>query len=171
MYLTGTKTDRLSIRALEFSDITAWESFFDNNPALPYLGLDLSKNKQEQSQEWIQWQLKRYDENRYGHHALIHQQTNELIGQCGLLSQEIDGKKEIEIGYHILPKYWGHGYATEAAKKFRDYAFENKISDSLISVIDIRNKASQNVAKKIGMTNEKQIKYFDLDVFIYRINY
>ena len=171
MYLSGVKTDRLSIRALELSDIPAWEAFFENNPSLPYLGLDLSKSKQQQSQEWIEWQIKRYQENRYGHHALIHKQNNEFIGQCGLLTQEIDGRKEIEIGYHILPKYWRLGYATEAALKFREYAFENKISDSLISVIDFRNTASQNVAKKIGMKAEKQIKYFDLDVFIYRISY
>lgn len=171
MYLNGVETDRLKIRSLNLSDIPIWATFFEDNPSLPYLGLDLSLDKKQQSMFWINRQLERYANDLYGHHALILKETNELVGQCGLLAQTVDGMKEIEIGYHVLPKFWGKGFATEAAIKFRDYAFQNKISDSLISVIDIRNTASQNVAKKLGMKNEKQIKYFGLDVFIYRITF
>jgi RimJ/RimL family protein N-acetyltransferase len=169
MYLNGASSSRLSIRALELSDIPIWETFFENNPSLPYLGLNLNLNKKDQSTAWIKRQLERYDTGLYGHHALIHKESKEFIGQCGLLTQEIEGKKELEVGYHILPKFWGKGYATEAAIKFRDFAFENKLNDSLISVIDIRNKASQNVARKLGMLRGEQIRCFDLDVFIFRI--
>lgn len=170
MYLNGAETARLKIRSLELCDIPTWESFFENNHSLSYLGIDLSLDKKQQSRAWIDRQLERYSKGLYGHHALILKEKNEFIGQCGLLVQTIDGIKEIEIGYHVLPKYWGNGFATEAAIKFRDYAFKNMISDSLISVIDIWNTASQNVAKKLGMKNEKQTKCFGLDVFIYRIN-
>ncbi|WP_445589469.1 GNAT family N-acetyltransferase [Sunxiuqinia sp. A32] len=170
MYLDGAETERLRIRKLELSDIAIWESFFENNDYLPYLGLDLSSDKKAQAKEWIEIQLRRYQEKRYGHHALIDKQTNQFIGQCGLLTQEIDGKTEIEIGYHILPAYWGKGYATEAANKFRDYAFQNNLCNSLISIIDIRNIASQKVAEKNGMRKTRQIKYHGLDVFIYRID-
>ncbi len=171
MYLDGEETDRLTIRALEISDIPIWETFFENNPSLRYLGIDLNMDKNEQSKAWINRQIERYQTNLYGHHALISKETNEFIGQCGLLTQKIKGVKELEIGYHILPKYWGKGYATEAAIKFRDYAFNNKISKTLISVIDIQNSASQNVAKKLGMHNEKLIRCHGLDVFVYRINF
>jgi len=169
MYLNGVETDRLKIRSLELSDIPIWEIFFENNPSLPFLGLDLSLDNKQQSKAWIKRQLERYATNLYGHHALILKETNEFVGQCGLLAQTVDGIKEIEIGYHVLPKYWGNGFATESAIQFRDYAFKKKISDSLISVIDIRNIASQNVAKKLGMLKDKQTKLFGLDVFIYRI--
>lgn len=170
MYLDGAITERLIIRKLGISDISIWESFFQNNDALPYLGLDLKLSAEEQSKSWIERQLWRYENNRYGHHALIDKESNKFIGQCGLLTQEIDGKTEVEIGYHILPEYWGNGYATEAAKKFKDFAFENEVCDSLISIIDIRNVASQNVAEKNGMKKTKQVKYYDLDVHIYRID-
>jgi RimJ/RimL family protein N-acetyltransferase len=170
MYLNGSETNRLFIRKLENSDIPIWETFFENNNSLPYLGLDLTLSYKEQSKDWIEHQLWRYENNKFGHHALINKQTNKFIGQCGLLTQEIDKKTEIEIGYHILPEYWGNGYATEAAQKFRDFAFENDVSKSLISIIDIGNIASQKVAEKNGMTNTKQVKLYGLDVFIYRIN-
>jgi len=169
MYLDGSETKRLLIRKLEVTDIAIWESFFENNIYLPYLGLDLTLNNKAQSKDWIERQLWRYENNKYGHHALIDKQTNKFIGQCGLLTQEIDHKSETEIGYHIIPEYWSKGYATEAAKKFLDYAFERDLCNSLISIIDIRNVASQNVAKKNGMRKTRKIKYNNLDVYIYRI--
>ncbi len=169
MYLDGSETKRLVIRKLEISDIAVWESFFENNASLAFLGLDLSIDNKAQAKDWIERQLWRYENNKYGHHALIDKQSNTFIGQCGLLTQEIDNKIETEIGYHILPKYWGKGYATEAAKKFRDYAFSNNLCKSLISIIDIRNIASQKVAEKNGMKNTKQVRYYNLDVFVYRI--
>ncbi|MCT4638839.1 MAG: GNAT family N-acetyltransferase [Bacteroidales bacterium] len=170
MYQRNTKTRRLLIRDLHPEDIPTWRSFFINNPSLPYLGLDLSLTPEQQSKDWIERQIWRYENNNFGHHALINRKTGQFIGQCGLLTQEVEGKEEVEIGYHILQQHQGVGYATEAAKHFLDYAFNNNITDSLISVIDIRNTASQRVAEKIGMTNTKQIKYYDLDVFIYRID-
>jgi RimJ/RimL family protein N-acetyltransferase len=170
MYLDGSETSRLWIRKLEVSDRTIWESFFENNPSLPFLGLNLALDKKDQSIDWIEWQLRRYEQHKFGHHALIDKKSNRFIGQCGLLTQEIDNQTEIELGYHILPDYWGKGYATEAATKFWDYAFENDVCDSLISIIDIRNKASQKVAEKLGMKNIKQVAYHTLNVFLYRID-
>lgn len=168
-YLDGLETQRLITRRLELSDIPVWEAFFENNPSLPLLGLDLSLNKHEQSADWIKRQLQRYENNKFGHQALIDKESNAFIGQCGLLTQEVEGKTEIEIGYHILPAYWGKGYATEAASKFRDFAFDNDISTSLISVIDVRNVMSQHVAEKIGMQNSGQLRLYGLDVYIFRI--
>lgn len=170
MYLDGTETNRLLIRKLELSDIAIWETFFENNSSLPFLGLDLTMTNKAQAKNWIERQLWRYENNKYGHHALIDKQTNKFIGQCGLLTQEINNQTAIEIGYHILPEYWGMGYATEAAKTFRDYAFENNLSDSLVSIIDVRNIASQKVAEKIKMKRDKQATYYNLDVYIYRID-
>ena len=169
MYLEGIETDRMKFRALVHSDILLWERFFNNNPNLNYQGLDPSLDAKAQSIEWIEIQLKRYKENRFGHHAIIDKKTEEFIGQCGLLKQEIEGKEEIEIGYHILPEYWGKGYATEAALAVKNYAIKNRICKSLISVIDIRSKGSQNVASKLGMKIDKEMQMFDLDVYIYRI--
>ena len=170
MYLHDTQTKRLLIRKLEMVDIEYWAPFFENNPALPYLGIDLNLDKKAQAKDWIERQLWRYANDQFGHHALIEKESGDFVGQCGLLTQEVDRKTEIEIGYSLLPRFWGKGFATEAATKFRDFAFENNISESLVSIIDIRNEASQKVAIKLGMHKTKQVKYHGLDVFIYRIN-
>jgi RimJ/RimL family protein N-acetyltransferase len=169
MYLTSHETERLHIRPLKFDDIPIWKTFFEDNPKLSFLPLDSQKNSQEHAEEWLMYQYKRYEENRYGHLALICKDTCEFVGQCGLLTQEVDGEEVLEIGYHILPAYWGNGYAPEAAQFMRDFAFTNKLTDKLVSIIDIRNTASQRVAEKNGMKKGKQTKYWGLDVNVYEI--
>ena len=84
--------------------------------------------------------------------------------------KKIEGKKEIEIGYHILPEYWGNGYATEAAHFFKQFAFKNELTDTLISIIHVDNVMSQNVAVKNGMIRTIRTQYTTRPVYIYRIN-
>lgn len=170
MYLNNSKTKRLQIKALTHDDDVKWEKFFINNPSLPFLGIDLSPTPKDQAKRWIQYQLDRYELGRYGHHALIDKETGDFIGQCGLLTQEINGKEVLEVGYHILPKYWGKGFATEAAIKFRNHAFESNLCERLVSIIDIRNIASQKVAEKNGMKRGQRIFYHGLEVYVYEIS-
>ena len=53
MYLDGIETARLKFRKLEMSDAGVWEKFFENNPNLEFLGLDLLLDKKAQSIDWI----------------------------------------------------------------------------------------------------------------------
>ncbi len=169
MYAHGRTTDRLLIRKLEESDINFWKDFFIDNPSLPYLGINETLPPEQNAREWIELQFKRYAEKQYGHHALVNKDSGEFLGMCGLLTQKIEDREEIEIGYSLLPNSWGKGYASEASQFFRDFGFEHENLDHIISVIDIRNTASQKVAVRNGMILDRQIKYGDLDVYIYQI--
>jgi [ribosomal protein S5]-alanine N-acetyltransferase len=168
LYHQHLQSDRLRTRFLTPDDATAWLEFFRDSRAVelfPDFGLATAEEK---AHYWINRQVQRYHDKRYGLQALVHKQTSELIGQCGLLQQEVDGQQELEVGYHILPRYWGHGYAPEAARLFIHYALDNHLADSVISIIDIRNLKSQRVAEKNGLLREKQTRWSDLDVYIYR---
>jgi RimJ/RimL family protein N-acetyltransferase len=165
-------SERLITRYLTLEDIPIWEEFFEDEEAVEFLGLHLLgvKSNLEISTHMIEKQLARYAENRYGLQALIDKSTNEFIGLCGLLAQEVDGVNEIEVGYHILKKYWKQGYAAEAAKLFIDYAFEHDLNSSVVSVIDVDNFKSRRVAEKNGLKIDKQTKWLDEeDVYIYRL--
>jgi len=133
---------------------------------LPNLGFN---SFEERATHWVNKQLNRYADNQFGLQVLIDKNTNEFIGQCGLLLQTIDDNTEIEVGYHIFKKYWGQGYAPEASKLFIDYAFQNKLTDSVTSIIAVNNIKSQRVADKNGLFREKQTTWSGLDVYIYRI--
>lgn len=168
-YEDKLESERLITRKLTLADAEAWSVFFEDEEAQKFLPKFFDSAK-ERATHLIDKQLERYDEKRFGLQVILNKQTNEFLGLCGLLLQKVDGKDEIEVGYHFFKKHWGKGYAPEAAKLFLNYAFENNLTDSVISVIDIENFNSQRVAEKNGLKIEKQIKYFDdTDVFIYRI--
>ena len=61
---------------------------------------------------------------------------------------------EIEIGWRLKRKYWGKGYATEAAKVILQYAFEFLEIKEVVAYIDQMNKGSIRVAEKIGLVHK-----------------
>ncbi len=170
MYLATHSTQRLSIRPLTLADQKAWAPFFVQNESLRFFDLDPELSPEQKAELWINWQLDRYAQNRFGLLGLVSKENNTLIGMCGFLTQEINGQTEIEIGYHVLPAYWGKGFATEAAQYFKNYAWQQKLTDSLISIIHVDNIRSQRVAGKNGMLQTIKTEFRGKPVYIYRIS-
>jgi RimJ/RimL family protein N-acetyltransferase len=80
---------------------------------------------------------------------VIHRADAALIGFCGFS----DGRPpDVEIGWRLLPDYWGQGLATEAAKATLDYGFRSWSFSPVIAVAQTPNRASIRVMEKIGMT-------------------
>lgn len=90
-----------------------------------------------------------------GLNTLREKGSGALIGYCGLLVQTVDGLAELEIGYSLLPAYWGRGYVTEAALTCKAFANAHHLAQSVISIISLTNVASQQVALNLGMQVEK----------------
>ena len=151
-YRDGLETTRLTTRFLNMGAIPALTEFFGDPVNTTFLPNPKMLSKEERANELITIILNRYKENGSGLQGLILKDTGEFIGMCGLLRQDVGGKEEIEVGYHLLRKYWGKGYATEAAQKFRDIGFQDKWADTIISIIHPLNFASKNVARRNGMT-------------------
>lgn len=89
------------------------------------------------------------------------EKTGVMIGQCGLTMQQWKEKELLEIGYLFQRSYWHKGYATEAAKACKKYAFEVLNADEVCSIIRDTNIASQNVAIRNGMiATDTWIKHY-----------
>lgn len=168
-YLEPKHTERLLLRPLSLDD-TEWASELLSNDGRQFLPPPPGISPINHAEFFIRKQLSRYASDSYGLFALESRQTKEFIGFSGLLLQNINGTEELEIGYHLLAKHRGNGYATEAASFLRDYAFEHRLADSLISIIDVENDQSIAVAKRIGMTPEMQIRYAGMNTYIFRIH-
>ena len=167
--LHGQESQRLKFRSIDTLDFDEWLEFHKDPSARKYWIEDFQDPLSE-CEKWYQKQQYRYDNDLGGMNALIEKQSGKLIGHCGLLVQKVDGVKELEIGYSLLPKHWNKGFASEAAMKCRDFAFENNFWDHLISIISLTNIPSQKVAEKNGMTVSKRTTYGQNQVYIYRID-
>ncbi len=170
IYPDSLESERLLTRKLTFDDVEIWSDFFKDKEAIEFLPDPNFSTYDERAKQWVDKQLNRYADNQYGLQVLIDKKTKQFIGQCGLLKQSVDGQTEVEVGYHIFKKYWGQGFAPEAAKLFIDFAFKTNQTNSVISIIDKGNIKSQRVAEKNHLRRDKETKWSEQDVYIYRIN-
>ena len=150
LYEDGHESARLTTRFFNEGDAPAWVAYTSDEVATRFTAVP-NLTPEVMAAHFVSFSMARYREGRFGLQALITKDTNELVGACGLMLQEVSGQMEIEIGYHLIRKYWGHGYASEAAQLFRDYGFRGGFAESIVSVIDPLNQLSKNVAMRNGM--------------------
>ncbi len=153
--LEGLETERLRFRKLTWDDFDEWSKLFVSEDTIRFLGLNPALSQRELTTVWFEKTFERYENGRGSMNALIDKQSGRLVGQSGLLVQEVEGEKRLEVSYSILPEFWRQGYAYEAANACKNYAFEHDWADNLISIIDPDNLGSQKVAIKNGMTIER----------------
>jgi [ribosomal protein S5]-alanine N-acetyltransferase len=120
-------------------------------------------------EEWIARNRRRYADHGYGLWAMVLKTSGEVIGDCGLTVQNVDGVDEVEIGYHVRRDFWGQGLATEAARACRDYGFTKLQVKRLISLIRQENVPSRRVAEKNGMTVWKEVSWHGLTHLVYAV--
>lgn len=142
------ETERLVLREMTPGDFAALcRTLQDTEAMYAYEGVF----SDTEVREWLDRQLARYRSDGFGLWAVELSGTGELIGQCGLTWQEFDGGRVMEVGYLFERAFWHHGYATEAARVCRDYAFDVLGAEEVFSIIRDTNAASLAVARRNGM--------------------
>lgn len=142
------ETERLYLRELKQSDFKSLCRILqDEETMYAYEGAF----SDVEVQEWLDRQFFRYQKWNFGLWAVILKETDGMIGQCGLTMQPWKNEEVLEIGYLLERLHWHKGYAVEAAKACKKYAFENLGADDVCSIIRDTNTASQKVAIKNGM--------------------
>jgi ribosomal-protein-alanine N-acetyltransferase len=169
--LEGKETESLKFRLLKSEDFDDWLNLFKVKKVAKFLGMDPNLSEKEMCEIWFDKTFNRYENELGVMNALIDKKTNLLVGQCGLLIQSVQNIERLEIGYSILPEYWHNGYASESAIECKNHAFENNLSDSLISMVHVENIGSEKVALKNGMILDQKIdSYQGSPMNIFRID-
>lgn len=151
------ETKRLILRHQVIEDLDdLWALYCD--PQITQYIPDAPKTLEKARKE-LDWHKNGHPKNpNLGLWATIHKETGRFIGRCGLLPWTIDGQEEVEVAYTIARAFWGQGLATEAAQAIVRYGFETLNLTRLVCMIEPENQASVGVAKKIGMTFEKEME-------------
>ncbi len=164
--LVGLTTARLTFRHPVLEDHSWWMEYMNNAEAIRFMPFTLGS--EADCKGFIQRSLDRIARDGSCLNVITDRGTGKPVGMVGLLTQEVDGIAELEIGYHLLPSAWGHGYATEAAKACLAFARDHKLAPSVISLIDPANVNSQAVATRNGMHLEKETAHRGTPARVFR---
>lgn len=149
------ETERLILRRQIIEDLDALWALYCNPEITKYIP-DAPRSYEEAKEE-LEWHMHGHPKHpELGLWATIHKESGKFIGRCGLLPWTIEDQFDVEVAYTIAEEYWGQGLGTEAAQAILNYGFEKLNLSRLICIIDPDNIASQAVAKKIGMSYEKE---------------
>lgn len=152
------ETERLLLRELEYSDIDALSAILRDEETMYAYNGAFSENE---TLDWLERQLARYKKYGFGLWAVILKESGEMIGQCGLTMQPWKDKELLEVGYLLNKKYWHMGYATEAAKACKRYAFKTLDAREVCSIIRDTNIPSRRVAERNGMSvTDSWVKHY-----------
>ena len=148
------QTKRLCLRRLQNSDVEALIELWSDPEVTKHLG---GPRDRENLKKIFEEDVKNPYAEQYDLWPVEEKQSKEVVGDCGLLAKEVDGKQEIELIYIFKASAWGKGYATEIGQAIVKYAFEEMKIGRVIALIEPENKASERVALKVGMKFEKEV--------------
>ena len=143
------ETERLYLREMTDGDFEALRRVLGDGDIMrhyPYAFDD------ERIRNWIARNRERYQIFGFGLWAVCRKDTGEMIGDCGLTMQIIDGQIRPEIGYHIRADHQRQGFAREAARAVRDWAFEHTPFGAVYSYMKAENIPSIRTALSYGCT-------------------
>ena len=149
---TKIETKRLYLRPINENDD---HDFFemDSNPKVhEFLGNN-PVTSIEESRGYIESILQQYKDFGIGRLAIIKKDTGEFIGWSGL-KFEREVREEFDyydLGYRLKEKFWGQGYATEAAIASLNYGFNDLKLKEICAAAYARHTVSNIILEKIGL--------------------
>lgn len=156
-------TERLILRAWHEDDLDAYASFCADETASRFVGGVCSR---DDAWRRIAMFVGHWTLRGYGPWALEQRRTNAFVGFCGLWFPQ--GWPEPEICWSLLAEHQGHGFASEAARRARDFAYRELGWTTSISLIVPENAQSLRVAVRLGAVLEREIVLRGTPCGVYR---
>ena len=141
------ETNRLNLREMIEEDYDALYAVLADSDIMQHYPYTFDEAR---VRGWITKNIERYKTFGFGLWAVCLKDTGEMIGDCGLTMQMINGQIKPEIGYHIRKDMQCKGYAKEAAAAVRDWTFENTPFNEVYSYMKNTNVPSCKTAISYG---------------------
>lgn len=147
------ETPRLFLRELTAGDFNALYAVLADSYIMRHYPYTFNKTR---VQNWININIERYRVFGFGLWAVCLKSTGEMIGDCGLTLQTVNGTILPEIGYHIARRHQRRGYAKEAVQAVRNWAFLHTPFGEVYSYMKKDNVPSAATARANQMTLLKE---------------
>jgi RimJ/RimL family protein N-acetyltransferase len=164
------ETPRLRLRIPRLDDAPAAAEYLGDPEVMRFLGGG-TVPPEDAPAVVAKW-LRRWELDDVGPFALERREDGAFVGRSGILVwderrwtqstfAEAGEHARAELGWTLLRRHWGRGYATEAARAARDWARAERGLTRLISLVNSENVASQRVAKRLGARPTERVHLFE----------
>lgn len=146
-------TPRLRMRAWRDADRTAFAAMSADPEVMAYLR---PMPTRVASDAWIDRQHAHQAAHGFCFWASELRETGEFVGAIGLVHVRYDAHftPAVEVGWRVARRFWGRGYAPEAATAALRFGFGTLGLREIVAVTTPRNANSQRVMVKLGMTRD-----------------
>jgi RimJ/RimL family protein N-acetyltransferase len=165
------QTDRLVLRLPRLEDAQAALALYTDPVAMEFLGgvhPDAATDPEYVVRGW----LERWGDNGCGPFSIVRRGDERWLGRAGLLVWDVRSwthatfasageHAQPELGWALVRKHWGSGYASEAALAARGWAFRYFGVERLVSLIAPANVRSQRLAERLDATPGDTVELFD----------
>jgi ribosomal-protein-alanine N-acetyltransferase len=165
------ETERIFLRQIKDDDIPSIYRFYSGRETLKNIARDFYTTK-EQAVEKVNLLQDNYEEKKGIWWAFTQKPKDEFIGFGGLFEISKESNKA-EIGYGLLPEYWGNGIMSEVVEKLIDFGFNEMKLHKIYGRITPGHIASIRVLEKFGFRKEGVLRddefaqnlYFDTAIY------
>jgi len=176
-------SERLALTPVCPADVDIALEMFTDPEVMKYIADPMAEaDIHDEMDNW----MRRGGDGRFGIWCISDRRTGEKLGSAALLPLPVDeddtnydllvpGEKpegDIEVGYFLRRRAWGHGYATEVCRQLLELAFSEPPLDEVVATIDPENARSRNVLEKAGFRDHGTTRCYGEDgAPIYRITF
>jgi ribosomal-protein-alanine N-acetyltransferase len=149
------RTRRLELRDFAAADLESMRAYASDSSVLEHVLYEARDGVQLREHLDRVLLAQRAHPRRAWELAVVVQRSGRVIGTCDL---SLTGRSEADVGYMLARRYWGRGYATEAATALVDVAFRVLKVQRVRALVDVGNDRSRRVLEKSGLQWEALLR-------------
>ena len=147
------RTERLLLRTWRWEDRDPFAALNASGRVMRYFPTTMTRAESDAFADRI---AAHFDEHGYGLWAV--EVGGTFAGFTGLSWQDgLPFSPALEVGWRLAEAFWGHGYATEAARAALEVGLE--VQDSVVSMSAVTNTPSWHVMERLGMRREGEFDH------------
>jgi ribosomal-protein-alanine N-acetyltransferase len=155
------ETERLIIRPMSPEDRDLIFELYNAPKFIQYIGDRHIKTLDDAENYIVNKFLPQIERLGFGNYLILTKEGNEKIGGVGIFERE--GLDILDIGYSLLERFEGKGYAYEAAQKVKSIGMEDFGLSKISAIISKDNFSSQKLIEKLGLKFKKHVTLPDED--------
>ena len=152
------ETERLLLRNWRENDLDVMHRLNSDAQVMRYFPI---RRDRAESRKMLEDVRTRNDRQGFGWSAVVLKSTGQPIGFAGIseFNADVPFAPATEIGWRLLPEFWGQGYATEAARAWMNFGFEERGLTRIVSFAVPENTASIAVMRRLGMQRRSDLDF------------